>query len=127
VHNANFSFLHLLLDRAVLPNCNIHLPNLTTMAAMITELIDSNPTAPRLNAVVWGRVLHRVLPGLLTWHGGLHSFVPAGSHCCAFKETTIYRFSEVLCCRNALAAFMNRKLFWPNDFDQWQSKDELVG
>jgi hypothetical protein len=61
-HREYFDYLHLLLDRAALPHCNVDLPNLTTMAAMVAELQDMNPTLPRLNGVVLGRVLHRLSP-----------------------------------------------------------------
>jgi hypothetical protein len=117
-HREYFDYLHLLLDRAALPHCNVHLPNLTTMAAMVEELRELNSAAPWLNAIVMGRLLRRVLPGMLTWHGGLHAFVPKGSRGCVFRETTIYRFSEVLRCRHALATHMDCKLFWSNEFDQ---------
>ncbi len=119
-HREYLDYLRLLLDRAALPRCNVHLPNLTTMSAMVTELRAFYPTAPWLNAVVLGRVLHRVLAPLLTWHGGgqekWHSICKLN----VTQETTVYRFPTVRRCRNAIADYLVAKPPWTNDHDQWQ-------
>ncbi len=118
-HREYFGYLRLMLDRAALPHCNIHLPNLTTMAAMVDELRELNPTVPWLNAIVWGRVLHRVLPGLLTWHGSGHEAWHSACKLNVTQETTIYRFPTVRRCRSAIADYAVTKPAWTNDHDQW--------
>ena len=119
-HREYFDYLHLLLDRAALPQCNVQLPNLTTMAAMVVELQGLYPTTPWLNGVVLGRLLHRVLPGMLTWHGGRNE---AWHSACKLKvtlDTTAYRFPTVQRGRSAVIDFVAAKPAWTNDHDQWQ-------
>jgi hypothetical protein len=101
----------LLLDRAALPACNVYLPNLTSMAALVEELLGPHSTARWINAVLVGRVLHRAMPGFLKWHGSIHLIVPAGSGCSVFIETTIYRFPEVRRVRQAFMTFISHKKF----------------
>jgi hypothetical protein len=120
-HREYFDYLHLLLDRAALPHCNVHLANLTTMAAMVTELQELNPTAPWLNAVVLGRLLNRVLPRLLTWHGASHVAGSISQRVPIHLSTTTYRFCEVGRARKAFEFFVDESLAWSNDFDQWQT------
>jgi hypothetical protein len=125
-HREYFGYLRLLLDRAALPRCDAYLPNLTSMAAMVAEMREMNPTTPWLNGVVLGRMLHRVLPRLLTWHGGRLEEWHSASKLSVTQETTIYRFPMVWQCRSAVADFMVAKLAWTNDHDQWQgpARDE---
>jgi hypothetical protein len=119
-HREYFAYLHLLLDRAALPHCNVHLPNLTTMAAMVAEMRDMNLTAPWLNAVVLGRVLHRVLPTLLAWHGTSYVVCCMSQRVPFHLSTTCYRFPEVVKARNAFESFVGESMDWLNDYDQWQ-------
>lgn len=120
-HLVYFDYLQTLLDRAALPHCNIYEPNLTSMAAMVAELRELNPTLPWINAIVLGRVLHRVLPRLLTWHGASHA--ARGKFCRVpiILPTTTYRFCEVSTGREAFELFVGESLHWSNDYDQWQS------
>jgi hypothetical protein len=120
-HREYFDYLHLLLDRAALPHCNVHLPNLTTMAAMVAELQDMNHMVPWLNSVVLGRVLHRLLPGLLKWHGSDHAIWFHGNQVQIHLSTTCYRFPEVSKARIAYEMFSDSRIDWRNDFDQWRS------
>jgi hypothetical protein len=120
-HREYFYYLHLLLDRAALPQCNISQPNLTTMAAMVAELQELCPTAPWLNVVVLGRMLHRVLAPLLTWHGGRQNKWHPLTHVPLFAETTVYRFPEVRKARIGFERFNGEEWNWSNDHDQWQS------
>jgi hypothetical protein len=115
-------FLRLLLDRAALPYCNVHLQNLTTMTSMVGELQELSPPAPWLNAIVLGRVLHRVLTGLLTWHGASHIVWSKSKHDPIVFETTCYRFSEVGRARKAFKSFLGDQMDWSNDFDRWQNE-----
>ncbi len=119
-HREYFDYLRLLLDRAALPHCSVHLPNLTTMAAMLEELQGLYPTTPWLNGVVFGRLLHRVLPILLTWHGGGYDALHSARKVNLTQETTVYRFPTVQRCRSAIADFVIAKPAWTNDRDQWQ-------
>jgi hypothetical protein len=119
-HREYFDYLHLLLDRAALPHCSVHLPNLTTMAAMAAELRALNPSVPWLNGVVLGRMLHRVLAPLLTWHGGGYDALHSARKLNVTQETTVYRFPTVQRCRSAIADFVVAKPAWTNDRDQWQ-------
>ena len=119
-HREYFDYLRLLLDRAALPHCSVHLPNLTTMAAMVAELQGLYPTTPWLNGVVLGRLLHRVLPILLTWHGGEHDEWHSACKLNVTQQTTVYRFPTVGWCRSAVADFVVAKPAWTNDRDQWQ-------
>lgn len=121
-HREYFEYLQLLLDRAALPHCNVHLPNLTTMAAMVAELRVLNPTAPWLNEVVLGRLLHRVLPRLLKWHGGKQSVFASVYSTHFFIETTVYRLPEILLARRSFAMFVLQEIAWSNEHDQWQLK-----
>jgi hypothetical protein len=121
-HREYFDYLKLLVDRAALPDCNQQLPNLTTMAAMVAEMREANPTAPWLNGVVLGRMLHRVLPRLLTWHGGRLEEWHSACKLNVTQETTVYRFPMVWQCRSAVADFVVAKLAWTNDHDQWQGR-----
>jgi hypothetical protein len=125
-HLEYFDYLHLLLDRAALPHCNVQLPNLTTMAAMVVELQGLYPTTPWLNGVVLGRLLHRVLPGMLTWHGGRDEAWHLACKLKITQETTVYRFPTVQRGRSAVADFVVAKPAWTNDHDQWQgpARDE---
>jgi hypothetical protein len=120
-HREYFDYLCMLLDRAALPHCNVHLPNLTTIAAMVAELQDMNPTLPWLNSVVLGRVLHRLLPGLLKWHGSAHSVCLEGHPVQIHLSTTCYRFPEVGRARIAYEMFSDARVDWSNYCDQWQS------
>jgi hypothetical protein len=124
-HREYFDYLHLLLDRAALPHCDVYLPNLTTMAAMVHELRKLNPTVPWLNAVVLGRLLNRILPNLLTWHGGRHSGwqLPCRTH--VLVETTVYRFPEVQRAKLASEQFVGIGIEWSNNLDQWQTNQYL--
>lgn len=115
-----FDYVKTLLDRAALPHCNIYQPNLTSMAAMVAELQELNPTVPWINAIVLGRVLHRVLPRLLTWHGASHAARDMPRRVPINLTTTTYRFCEVFKAREALELFVGERLHWSNDFDQWQ-------
>lgn len=121
-HREYFDYLHLLLDRAALPHCNVHLPNLTTLVAMVAELQELNSTSPWLNGVVLGRVIHRLLPGLLTWHGGIYTTHGGRSQVQLAIETTIYRFPEVTRARHLFDAYASNWEVWTNELDQWQSK-----
>lgn len=124
-HREYFDYLHLLLDRATLPHSNGYLPNLTTMAAMVAELQVLNSTAPWLNGVVLGRFIHRVLPGLLTWHGGIYTIHGARSQAQLAVETTIYRFPEVTGARQSFDAYVPNWQIWTNELDQWQGKNNF--
>jgi hypothetical protein len=121
-HREYFDYLRLLLDRAALPHCDAYLPNLTSMAAMVAEVREMNPTAPWLNGVVLGRMLHRVLPRLLTWHGGRLEEWHSACKLNVTQETTVYRFPTVQRCRSAVADFVATKPAWTNDYDQWQGR-----
>ncbi len=120
-HRQYFDYLRLLLDRAALPHCNGHLPNLTTMAAMVGELRELNPTVPWLNAVVLGRLLNRILPNLLTWHGGRHAGLQLPCRTDVLVETTVYRFPEVQRAKLAAEQFVGIGIEWSNNLDQWQT------
>ena len=120
-HCEYFDYLRHLLDTATLPASNAPLPNMTTMAAMLAEMRAMHPTAPWLNAIVLGRVLHRVLPSpLLTWHGGKHVTysLPLGSPVCV--ATSVYRFPEVKRARRAIEVGLLQERTWSNNFDQWR-------
>ena len=124
-HHEYFVYLHHLLDIAALPASDAPLPNMTTMAAMVMELRAMHPTVPRLNGVVLGRVLHRVLPPpLLTWHGGLHQCLHLPNHSLFAVETTIYRFPEVGRSRQAFENYSNRTIVWSSVVDQWQPRGQ---
>ena len=125
-HREYFAYLHLLLDRAALPHCNVHLPNLTTMAAMVNELRELNTTAPWLNSVVLGRVLRRVLPKFLKWHGGKQVLSLPGNSPLMHVETTVYRFPEVKSARFEYDTFSGRLGKWSTNFDQWQIGESRV-
>jgi hypothetical protein len=120
-HLAYLDYVQILLDRAALPRCNIHQPNLTSMAAMVAELQELNPTAPWLNGVVLGRVLNRTLPRLVTWHGVSHVAGGVSLRVPIHVSTTTYRFCEVGKARKAFELFVGESLGWSNDYDQWQS------
>jgi hypothetical protein len=118
-HQPHLGYVRHLLETATLPRSVVSWPNQTTMAAMLADSRGMSPSDQILNAVVLGRVLHRVLPGLLTWHGGRHVEWGAGG-VPVICETTIYRFPIVQRCRDAFAAFVAVPLLWSNDYDQWQ-------
>jgi hypothetical protein len=120
-HLVYFDYVQTLLDRAALPHSNIYQPNLTSMAAMVAELQELNPTSPWLNAVVLGRVLNRVLPRLLTWHGVSRVEGETPQRVPILLTTTAYRFCEVFKAREAFELFVGESLGWSNDYDQWQS------
>jgi hypothetical protein len=120
-HLAYFDYVQSLLDRAALPHCDIHQPNLTSMSAMVAELQELNPTAPWLNGVILGRVLNRTLPRLVTWHGVSHVAGGMSQRIAVHVSTTTYRFCEVGKARKAFELFVGESLDWSNDFDQWQS------
>lgn len=117
-HQPYLSYVCHLLATATLPPSEVGWANQTTMAAMVAELRTSCPCERPPNSIVLGRALHRILPSLLTWHGGRHvewhGAVPVVS------ESTIYRFPQLQTCRNALAVFVAAPLPWPNEHDQWQ-------
>jgi hypothetical protein len=119
------NYMELLLDRASLPASTWALPNVTNMAAMVSELRSLYPEAPRLNAIVLGRFLHRFLSPLLTWHGGYYAEAKrrfgALHHC----ETTAYRLPEVQRSRMAFEAFTQTEFTWSNDFDQWRAIGDI--
>jgi hypothetical protein len=119
-HREYFDYLYLLLNRAALPCCNQSLPNLTTMAALVGELRELNPAAPWINAVVLGRLLNRVLPGLLRWHGSTYAVSRLSPYSPFYATTTEYRFCEVGRARLALTAFLMSELEWESDHDQWR-------
>jgi hypothetical protein len=119
-HRPYVDYLLLLLDRASLPASTYAQPNITSMGAMVDELRLLNPDVAELNSIVLGRFLHRVLPTLLTWHGGQYSARYLPKNILISLETTIYRFPEVGRSRAALEAFGMCGIEWPNDFDQWQ-------
>ena len=120
-HCEYLCYLCHLLDSATLPASEVPLPNMTTIAAMVAQMRAMHPTAPWLNGVVLGRVLHRVLPSpLLTWHGGLHSCQHLPDRPFVAVETTIYRFPEVRRSRQALENFSNQTIAWSGDVDQWR-------
>ena len=122
-HRQYFDYLRHLLDTATLPASDVPLPNMTTMAAMVAEMRAMHPTAPRLNGVTLGRVLHRVLPSpLLTWHGGRHVTYSLPSGSAVFMATTVYRFSEVQKARWAFKFHSKQTVVWHNNYDQWQAK-----
>lgn len=120
-HREYLAYLRHLLDTATLPASAAPLPNMTMMAAMVAEMRAMHPTAPWLNGVVLGRVLHRVLPTpLLTWHGTNHLFRAYPQRVQIQMATTCYRFPEVRKARNFFALFMGEIWDWSNEFDQWQ-------
>jgi hypothetical protein len=119
-HREYLDYLHLLLNRAALPHCNRYLPNLTSIAALVGELRELNPAAPWLNAVVLGRLLNRVLPGLLHWHGNSYAVSRQPSYPPLIVTTTEYRFCEVGRARLAYSAFLMSELEWESDYDQWR-------
>lgn len=125
-HREYFDYLRLLLDRAALPCCNVHLPNLTTIAAMVAELRALNPSVPWLNSVVFGRMLQRVLAPLLTWHGGKQANWYSPTHVSVIVETTIYRFPEVQKARFGFERFIDTEWSWQNDLDQWQGTPSFL-
>ena len=127
-HREYFEYLRRLLDAATLPASTQALPNLTNMAAMVQELQSLHPHAPNLNAIVFGRLLNRVLPSLLTWHGGQcpARYLPRGI--LLILESTKYRFPEVGRARAAFEHFTMSVVLWSNNHDQWQCisfSDEL--
>ena len=120
-HIEYFCYLHHLLDTATLPASDVPLPNMTTMAAMVVELRAMNPTAPWLNGVVLGRLLHRVLPSpLLTWHGGKHVAYSLPCDSPVYVATSVYRFPEVQRARRAIEIGAEQERAWSNNFDQWR-------
>ena len=127
-HREYFEYLRRLLDAATLPASTRALPNLTNMASMVQELQSLHPHAPNLNAIVFGRLLNRVLPSLLTWHGGQcpARYLPRGI--LLILESTKYRFPEVGRARAAFEHFTMSVVLWSNNHDQWQCisfSDEL--
>ena len=124
-HKPYVNYLHLLLDRASLPASVWALPNVTNMAAMVSELQSLYPEAPRLNAIVLGRFLHRILSPLLTWHGGYHAEAMGHGGVLLHRETTSYRLPEVQRSRVAFEAFTQTEFTWSNDFDQWRGIDDI--
>ena len=127
-HREYFEYLRRLLDAATLPASTQALPNLTNMAAMVQELQSLHPHIPNLNAIVFGRLLNRVLPSLLTWHGGQCPvrYLPRGI--LLILESTKYRFPEVGRARAAFEHFTMSVVLWSNNHDQWQCiscSDEL--
>jgi hypothetical protein len=119
------SYLHLLLDRASLPASTWALPNVTNMAAMVSELRALYPEVPRLNAIVLGRFLHRFLSPLLKWHGGYYAEAKGRCGVLLHRETTAYRLPEVQRSRVAFEAFTQTEFTWSNDFDQWHAIGNL--
>ncbi len=119
-HRPYLDYLLLLLERASLPASTYAQPNITSMAAMVEELRKLNPNNSRLNHIVLGRFLHRVLSPLLTWHGGTYAAQHLSPNILLIMETTIYRFPEVGRSRSALEAFGMCGIEWSYDFDQWQ-------
>ena len=120
-HTEYFDYLLHLLDTATLPASTQALPNLTNMAAMVQELQSLHPHIPNLNAIVFGRLLNRVLPSLLTWHGGQCPVRHLPRGILLILETTIYRFPEVGRARAAYQRYTMRVVEWSNDHDQWQA------
>jgi hypothetical protein len=119
-HCVYLDYLRLLLDRASLPASTFALPNTSNMAALSQELRELYPHIPDLNHIVLGRVLNRVLPSVLTWHGGQHAMQVWPRSILLIMETTIYRFPEVGRGRTAFESFAMRTVRWRNDLDQWQ-------
>ena len=120
-HGEYLGYLRHLLDTATLPASTQALPNLTNMAAMVQELQSLHPHIPNLNAIVFGRLLNRVLPSLLTWHGGQCPVRHLPRGILLILETTIYRFPEVGRARAAYQRYTMRVVEWSNDHDQWQA------
>lgn len=121
-HREYFVYLHHLLNTAMLPASCVPLPNMTTIAAMVAEMRAMHPTAPWLNGVVLGRVLHKVLPTpLLTWHGGRHGSWHPLSPTRVFVETTAYRVPEIQKAKLAFEHFTGEDLNWCHDHEQWQT------
>ena len=118
-HRAYFGYLRHILDTATLPASTQ--PNLTSMAAMVRDLQSLYPYTPNLNAIVLGRLLNRVLPSLLTWHGGQCPVRHLPRGILLILETTIYRFPEVGRARAAYQRYTMRVVEWSNDHDQWQA------
>ena len=87
---------------------------------MVEEMQVLNPAAPWLNGVVLGRMLHRVLAPLLTWHGGRQANWYPPTHTLVIAETTLYRFPEVQKARLGFERFIDAERNWQNDLDQWQ-------
>ena len=119
-HKEYFDYLHHLLDTATLPASTYAQPNVTSMADMMVELRAAHRAALWLNAVVLGRLLNRILPSLLTWHGG---YCPARNlprGILLVLETTKYRFPEVGRARAAYERYTNSVVDWSNNCDQWQ-------
>ena len=119
-HRTYLIYLLHLLDTATLPASTQAQPNLTSMAAMVQELRSLHPHMPNLNAIVFGRLLNRVLPSLLTWHGGQCPVRHLPRGILLILETTIYRFPEVGRARAAYERYTMRIVEWSNDHDQWQ-------
>ena len=113
--------LHHLLSAVRLPASNMPLPKMTTMANRVTEMRAMHPAAAWLNAVVLGRMSHRVLPRLLTWHEvGPVAF----AHLLRVQiqlTTTSEHFPEVKKSRIAYEKFTSVGRNWLKYFDQWQS------
>ncbi len=120
-HWAYLDYLRLLLDRASLPGSTFALPNTSNMAAMSQELRELYPHIPDLNHIVLGRVLNRVLPSVLTWHGGQHAVQLWPRNILLIMETTTYRLPEIGRGRKSFELFVMRTVHWSNDLDQWQA------
>ena len=117
-HQPYVGYIRRLLETATLPPSEVGWANQTTMAAMMAELRVFCLCETATNPIVLGRALHRVIPHLLTWHGGRHVELHGGVP--VFSESTVYRFPQVQRCRDALAEFLAAPMSWPNEYDQWQ-------
>lgn len=120
-HGSYVAYLQLLLDRASLPASTWAVPNVTNIAAMVAEMGCLYPEMPKLNAIVLGRFLNRILFPLLRWHGGYHAVAKGYCDVVEYQETTNYRLPEVRRSRTAFERFTKNEVTWSNDLDQWHA------
>ena len=119
-HRPYFAFIAHLLETARLPTCRCRWANVTTISALTTALTRLHPEVIGLNGIVLGRVMHRVVPGLLTWHGEVHPVAVSPYGTAIFGQTTAYRFPELWRARQSFELCTGRTIRW-NSLTEWQS------